>query len=1176
MNESRNFDSNQILSEGELVEQPTKFTDFYRDLAPSSDVDSENIYCDSINWAIRSENVTNIALMGAYGSGKSSIIETFIKRNSNKYNFLKLSLATFTNKSDVAHKEQPIPQTSRRKNTQKLKKESEEQIELSLLQQIFYQVDPNKIPNSRFKRIRNIDPLYILSCASILFLLLFSFLVMIKPKFIADSFIEIVANYIASNIFLTVLFFLLFSLFIIVAIYFTIETLQNKRLVKLNLKNAEINLSDDNEPSILNKYMDEILYFFEVTDYNVVVIEDLDRFDNINLFTKLREINILINETEANKGENKKIVFLYAVKEDLFEDIDRIKFFDFIIPIVPVINTFNAEEKLLSRLSEIMEDSNNKIKIDTSFICDIAMFIPDMRLLTNIINEFVLYKELLKDSLPKADINKRTGYEKLLAIIVYKNLYPDDFVKINTNHGKLYTIISSKGELILKAQFEPKEELKKKEEEKDNLDETLSEEEPDTTTYKELSKKLKQKEQEILKLSERINIISGFSLSQLLNYDKIQYDYNVLENTQSKKLVIYLLEEGYLDEDYFYYISYFYGKSLTRTDRDFLFSVKRGVQEERGYKLHKIDVLLSRIELFRFGTKSVLNIDLLDFMLHNDVAYNDKLEKLFAQLIAINKSSKQLLFIDDYTDRGIEQYKFINKLLNKWEGFWVHMTKTYSEDKINKLLTHLLAEAFWLTLYRMETESKKKSSLLLSSYINRNPKLILSQTDAFLGKMKDVLRHLKLKLEDITIEKSWNELHDYILEKEHYVINKQNLEFILQYQSKESNINTDYTAILNSGCEHLIKYINDNIEVYINDMYLELQTKNETEENMISLLNNTNISIGLRKSIIEGTNVIITDVSRIDSAELLHSIFQKYLYSITWSNLFNLFERKDGYQANEDQLIDTLNDEEIIYELPKEIESILHIDDFQDYITKNSKVEDNSFFYLINHFPSKKYDDLEHTSTSLERMYWLILNGSLNLTIDNFKMLEENYSFEILLLEQYSDKIISVKEDFQKEDSSFDFDSYQYSKIIDSNSFSNESKKSIMGNDISDKKLTDSKDLCDSIIKYANRGGATSLTYPKIKIILGKKGIILDEKVKFITHYSFKDIPVDSIIEWMTLLGTPYSKIIEYGKKPSIDYTESAYKLSCLLKSKGLLYNNKIETRITGRKVIVFHSKFPQ
>jgi predicted glycosyltransferase involved in capsule biosynthesis len=80
-------------------------------------------------------------------------------------------------------------------------------------------------------------------------------------------------------------------------IKFIYEATFGVSLKKISLKNLELEKSDD-ESSILNKHLDEILYFFEQKEYNLVVFEDIDRFDSPSIFIKLRELNTLINQNE--------------------------------------------------------------------------------------------------------------------------------------------------------------------------------------------------------------------------------------------------------------------------------------------------------------------------------------------------------------------------------------------------------------------------------------------------------------------------------------------------------------------------------------------------------------------------------------------------------------------------------------------------------------------------------------------------------------------------------------------------------------------------------------------------------------------------------------------------------------------------------------------------------------
>jgi hypothetical protein len=82
----------------------------------------------------------------------------------------------------------------------------------------------------------------------------------------------------------------------------------------------------------------------------------------------------------------------------------------------------------------------NKNILENSFINDICLYIDNMRLLKNIFNEFIIYNEKLEsDSLEK---------EKLFSMIVYKNLFPDDFSMLSNKKGLVYEVLSKKEELI--------------------------------------------------------------------------------------------------------------------------------------------------------------------------------------------------------------------------------------------------------------------------------------------------------------------------------------------------------------------------------------------------------------------------------------------------------------------------------------------------------------------------------------------------------------------------------------------------------------------------------------------------------------------------------------------------------------------------------------------------------
>lgn len=52
----------------------------YKDLTPISNAENVEEYLNALRWALDQKKITNIALAGPYGAGKSSIIDTFLEK----------------------------------------------------------------------------------------------------------------------------------------------------------------------------------------------------------------------------------------------------------------------------------------------------------------------------------------------------------------------------------------------------------------------------------------------------------------------------------------------------------------------------------------------------------------------------------------------------------------------------------------------------------------------------------------------------------------------------------------------------------------------------------------------------------------------------------------------------------------------------------------------------------------------------------------------------------------------------------------------------------------------------------------------------------------------------------------------------------------------------------------
>ena len=80
----------------------------------------------------------------------------------------------------------------------------------------------------------------------------------------------------------------------------------------------------------------------------------------------------------------------------------------------------------------------------------------------------------------------------------------------------------------------------------------------------------------------------------------------------------YLIREGYIDESYNDYMTYFYEGSLSLGDKLFLRSITDKRAKPVTYKIRNPELVISRLRLADFDQIEILNYDLLDYLLTNE------------------------------------------------------------------------------------------------------------------------------------------------------------------------------------------------------------------------------------------------------------------------------------------------------------------------------------------------------------------------------------------------------------------------------------------------------------------------------------------------------------------------------------------------------------------------------
>ncbi len=686
----------------------------YQKLTPEELSESDiKTYSEALDFVCTQKDLTNIALSGAYGSGKSSVIRSY-ENIRKKGRYIYISLANFEEKS---------------------MENLEKQLEGKILNQFVHQVDYSKMPLKRFKvtgferKSLALGNTLKLSVAIILFLYLFFY----------SQWSNIVSALSNSNLKSSLSFTLnpywilgaTAILFVIILnfVYKSIRAQSYKNfLQRLKIATTEIELSNQAEgSSYFDKYLDEILYVLLHAHVDIVVFEDIDRYEGTLIFSKLREMNILAN-TKLRSSKKPPIRFLYLLRDDLFESKDRTKFFDFIIPIVPVVDSTNS----IDRIIKVFGEDHEIVKYDVQFLYKLSLYIDDMRVLKNIHNEYSIYRNRLGD-VPELK------NELLLSLIVYKNIFPNDFAntQLGLGRGVVHRVFESKNQILEHCNSKLNEEIDSyKNQLKEiearyisNIDEldalhivipvNLLLNNQDVSNYGRLSvvkslkspdsrftikgynnymvpydcklpfleleknneyviqkkilgngknerigfieNKIRELEQEKSKLlGQKLHrVIQGQNVDDILclhlkgldEKDIAKIEYHKLSISPYFSLLKFLIRTGYIDETYRDHMTYFIEGSLMTSDKVFLRSLTDSNELPMSYRLVKVPMVAARLDNADYTKNEILNFDLLAYLLEYD---EDNAKKIIQEIV----QNKRIDFV-----HGFVQAKTVSSMV---------------------------------------------------------------------------------------------------------------------------------------------------------------------------------------------------------------------------------------------------------------------------------------------------------------------------------------------------------------------------------------------------------------------------------------------------------------------------------------------------------------------------------
>lgn len=1172
----------------------TKKSKDYVSLAPISNI-KESATLDMLINAVGDSKNYNIALSGKYGAGKSSIIRSFFKGiRKIIYKPLYISLGMLGLDDDGVDVNEFC-----------------QEIEKSIIQQIIYKENTTKLPDSNIKRVSKLKKRNIAYVMSIIIIFIATKISSLYVENYSEQIKEMLEKYFALNIWYQSIIAIVIFIVILLISKFVAKFLKKMDIknIKFNFSNTEIEIEKSSTESLINKYMDELVYFFSMTNYNIVVIEDLDRFlknDIIKdrvliIFQKLKELNQVLNSSKQIK---RKISFVYVVKDDLFKDEEeRTKFFDAIVPVIPIMSNYNSYAELKNRF----ENYN----IDDKIMQDISPYINDYRVIKNLKNEYELYqKEIIGDEIIK---------EKQLAMLVLKNLRPREYENLLNNKGDIYNIINKKEQLIeekdniinshIQNNVEKINEYKK---EKINDFGELKRIAISSLYGKNSSRTFSESisSEQFLKSSMDYNKVKdskiyihdyrgyGFTESEIFEYfggkekflersnniarrPEVEIEKLVIENEKYEKekddlekkpfyelladneelivndnLIKMLLMNGYIDESYQDYMFVFKEtKEINKNDYTYISNVRQHINSKYTYPIKNVEKVVEQLNVNFFGIESILNYNIIDFLITNDnEETKEKQHYCLSMLSELNKNKENFIFgFIKYTEN---KATFLTKLHQKKDStiYEILINNSDKIDKIELIIKNVLNIPDILT--------HEKTNNFIRDYIAE--KKNFSNWIELNENVKKSLILLNIKFK--RLEENNIKFLEFIYDNNLYKLNSKMIMLLFKYKglSKQEFEDKNLSIIVNnSDFTTMKKYVEKEKKEYINNCYLETTGTKNNINDIIECLNNWDISEDSKEQIIKNMSEQIEDIRDINT-DYYEKIIINNKIKPTWENYYY-------YYTNSNEITITLlkNIELNIENIKKQNVSSIKMpeEDKKEFTNFRAKIARNnelniSVYKQIIPLCWILLNTIEENEIEAERLKILVSNKIIKINNNNLQVL---YGQVPEIIDVYINNNIHT---FINEIKSYTLTEEMVCDIIKSSNIKFKDKSRIIN-------LIDisyiNEDSMEFIINNYSQNRISKI-HEELKQKIFKSQLNISCKLMFLEKELDKSNSIDLINNYLKLLPVPYKYIADYENYPkafSIPKTERNKNILEKLEGKSFKFTNSTKKN----RIIIYNKK---
>lgn len=510
-----------------------------------------------------------------------------------------------------------------------------------------------------------------------------------------------------------------------------------------------------------------------------------------------------------------------------------------------------------------------------------------------------------------------------------------------------------------------------------------------------------------------ISAMEKYTLVDIAKLGRNIFEHLNITKGQEKKYEVlkYLLEKGYIDEKYFFYISIFQEGRLTPSDQEFLLSIKFNAPKEFDYKLQEIPSLIQNLSIVDYDHKGILNKDLLEFcLLHEDeYEYEIKCDAILKQMV-VHEQYIDLLY--KFVQEGDCVPTFIKRLVhidkNVWKSLDMDMNHT-NKDK----------DLVISTMFRYADINDIRTvniSYPFNTYINDNNNYSDLFEDIEQARVQKLLNMLDLNVQSLKDDSNGTDTYSYIYENNMYALTLDNIKVIFKHNELPvDNLDSAiYTSIEETELNELQGYVHQGLPTFVENLIFAPSNTNESSDSIVSLMDE-DIEVSDVIKLIKHNDTMWDDCKGIIDKDVVCTLFTENKIKMTFENVNHYCSCFNSWEID-NTLVTFMNrnEKKSIEEFTKLVEcKDEHQNELLSSVVLSENINDNIAYSIFNNSSLIDVWNKKLSQINEKRIKYIVDNGIVSISPNSYQCIIKGHPhLSKYLLCKNPDIVIAEWKDF--------------------------------------------------------------------------------------------------------------------------------------------------------------------